>query len=141
MLGMNPLALLAGAIAAWLFGAVYYGLLAKPWVRSLGMTMEEFKQKQAANKGKPRFYLPFILSFVAELIMAVVLSGILVHLGMFTARAGIISALFCWFGFVLTTIAVNNAFTGRSLMLTVIDAGHWLGVLVIIGAVIGALGP
>jgi hypothetical protein len=36
---------------------------------------------------------------------------------------------------------VNNAFTGRSLMLTVIDAGHWLGVLVIIGAVIGGLGP
>jgi hypothetical protein len=141
MLTGNPLALLAAAVTAWLFGAVYYGLLAKPWVRSLGKTIEEFKQEQAANTGKPSAYLPFILSFLAELIMALILSGILVHVGTFTVRAGIISGLFCWFGFVLTTIAVNNAFTGRSLMLTVIDAGHWLGVLVIIGAVIGALGP
>ena len=45
-------------------------------------------------------------------------------------RAGIISGAFCWFGFVLTTMAVNNAFCGRKPMLTVIDGGHWLGVLV-----------
>ena len=51
---------------------------------------------------------------------------------------GIISGAFCWFGFVLTTMAVNNAFRGRKPMLTVIDGGHWLGVLVIIGAIIGA---
>jgi len=31
-------------------------------------------------------------------------------------------------------------FAMRRLMLTVIDAGHWLGVLVLIGAVIGVFG-
>jgi hypothetical protein len=35
-------------------------------------------------------------------------------------------------------MAVNNAFTGRKTMLTVIDAGHWLGVMIILGAVLGA---
>ena len=54
-------------------------------------------------------------------------------------RAGVISGAFCWFGFVVTTVLVNNAYQGRKLMLSVIDCGHWLGVLVIQGAVIGAM--
>jgi hypothetical protein len=69
--------------------------------------------------------------------MAFVLYGILTHMGRFTVRAGLISATFCWLGFVLTTIAVNNAFSGRSAMLTVIDSAHWLGALLVIGAIIG----
>jgi hypothetical protein len=85
--------------------------------------------------------LPFVVAFVAELIIAYVLYGILMHMGQFTMRAGVISGALCWFGFVLTTIAVNNAFSGRSLKLTAIDAGGWLGAFAIIGAIIGAMGP
>ena len=85
--------------------------------------------------------LPFAIAFVAELIIAYVLYGILMHMGQFTIRAGIISGAFCWFGFVLTTVAVNNAFSGRSAKLTAIDGGHWLGALIIIGAIVGAMGP
>jgi hypothetical protein len=103
--------------------------------------MEAFKTEQAARRGSLAGLAPFILSFVAELMMAFVLFGILTHIGLFTVRAGIVSGAFCWFGFVLTTIAVNNAFSGRKAALTAIDAGHWLGVLLIIGAVLGWLGP
>jgi hypothetical protein len=84
---------------------------------------------------------PFVLVFISEIIIAWVLYGILLHLNVFTLRAGIISALFCWFGFVLTTIATNNAFQGRRVMLTVIDSVAWLGAFVIIGAIIGWWGP
>ena len=74
--------------------------------------------------------------------MAWVLAGTLGHLGpgQVTLKNGIISALFVWVGFVATTVAVNNAFGGRKPMLTVIDGIHWLGVLVIQGAIIGAMG-
>jgi hypothetical protein len=41
---------------------------------------------------------------------------------------------------VATTLSVNYAFGGRKHMLTVIDGAHWLGVLAIMGAVIGAFG-
>ena len=61
-------------------------------------------------------------------------------MNMFTVRAGIISAALCWFGFVLTTIATNNAFGGRRVMLTVIDSIGWLGAFVIIRAIIGGFG-
>ena len=57
-----------------------------------------------------------------------------------TVRNGMISGLFAWLGFVVTAMAVNNAFGGRSLLLTAIDAGHWLVVLLIMGAIIGAMG-
>jgi len=81
------------------------------------------------------------LAFVGKLIMAWALYGILLHLNMFTLRAGIVSGVLCWFGFVLTTMTVNNAFCGRKPMLTVIDSGAWLGAFVIIGAVLGWMGP
>jgi hypothetical protein len=60
--------------------------------------------------------------------------------GQVTLRNGIISALFMWLGFVITTMAVNNAFGQRKASLTIIDGIHWLGVLVIQGAIVGALG-
>jgi hypothetical protein len=62
------------------------------------------------------------------------------HLGSVTIRSAVISALFAWGGFVLTTVLVNNAFSGRRYMLTAIDAGHWLLTLIVIGVVIGWMG-
>jgi hypothetical protein len=139
--GINFFAIVAAAVAAWIFGAIYYTVLSKPWLVAAGISIAEMKRRQAG--GKLKSIAPFILSFVAEIIMAWVLSGVLGHLGpgQVTVRNGVISALFLWFGFVLTTIATNNAYPGRKPMLTVIDAGHWLGVMLIMGVIVGALGP
>jgi hypothetical protein len=136
----NLVPAIVAAVAAWLFGALYYGALAKPWVAAQGKTMEQFKAEQAANVGRFAAMLPFILSFIAEIVMAWVLSGILTHLGRFTVRAGMISGALVWFGFVLTTMAVNHAYTGCRWALMTIDAAHWLGALLIMGAVLGWLG-
>jgi hypothetical protein len=70
------------------------------------------------------------------------LAGLLGHLGagQATLRNGIISAAFIWFGFILTTMIVNFSFSGRDKRLLAIDAGNWLIVLLVIGAVIGAIG-
>jgi hypothetical protein len=136
---VNALSILVAAIAAWIFGGIYYTSLCKPWMAALGKTPEQCKAEQAAKSG-PAKAAPFILVFIGELIMAFVLYGILVHLNMFTVRAGIISGAFCWFGFVLPTVTANNAFSGRRAMLTVLDGGAWLGALIVIGAVLGWFG-
>lgn len=101
--------------------------------------MEQFKAESAARRGV-QAWLPFALAFLAELAMAWVLAGMVGHLGAVTIRSAVISALFVWGGFVITTMLVNNAFSGRRLMLTAIDAGHWLLVLVLMGVVIGWIG-
>jgi hypothetical protein len=140
--GVNYLAILIAAVAGWVVGAAWYGALAKPWVAALGRSMKDFKKEQAKKTGKPAAYIPFVLAFVANLIMAWVLAGLISHLGAgaFTIRNGVISAAFCWLGFVATTMTVNNAFGGRKPMLTLIDSGHWLAALIVMGAILGAMG-
>src|SRR3954469_7480387 len=108
---VNFLSVLIAAVAAWIFGGIYYTALSKPWLAAQGKTLEQCQAEQAGKSGAAKA-APFILVFVCEFIMAWVLYGILVHLNMFTVRAGLISGAFCWFGFVLTTVAANNAFGG-----------------------------
>ena len=132
--GMNILAIGLAAVAGFAFGAVYYMSLSRQWLAAIGKTKEEISGK--------RSIAPFITSFVALVVMAWVLAGTLGHLGpgQVTLKNGVISALFVWVGFVATTVAVNNAFGGRKPMLSVIDGILWLGVLVVQGAIIGAMG-
>ena len=132
--GTNYLAILLAALAAFGWGAAYYMTLSKQWLTAVGMSKEQMETNRTA--------VPFIISFVALLVMGWVLAGTLGHLGpgQVTLKNGIISALFLWLGFVVTTIFVNNAYPGRKYSLSVIDSIHWLGVLVIQGAIIGALG-
>jgi hypothetical protein len=40
----------------------------------------------------------------------------------------------------MTSLVVNHAFQGVRRTLTLIDGGHWLGVLLIQGAIIGWFG-
>jgi hypothetical protein len=134
--GINHLAVLIATVAAFAFGAAYYMTLSRPWLAAMGKTKEELA---TVGKGSP---VPFIVSIVALLIMAWVLAGGIGHLGpgQVTLNNGVISALFMWLGFVITTLAVNYSFGQRRPMLTIIDGIHWLGVLVIQGAIIGAMG-
>ena len=136
--GINYLAVFIAGLAAFGFGAVFYITLSRPWMNAMGWSAEQraAHAKGEVNPGKA----PFIISIVANVIMAWVLAGLIGHMGEITVRSGLISAAFAWLGFVVTTLAVNYGFGARKPMLTVIDGGHWLGVLLIMGAVIGAFG-
>ena len=134
--GINYLGVLVAAVAGFAFGAAYYMSLSRPWLAALGKTRE---QVAAEGKGSP---MPFVISIVALVVMAWVLAGTIGHLGpgQVTWKNGVITGLFIWLGFVVTTLSVNYAFGQRKPMLGVIDGIHWLGVLVIQGAIIGAIG-
>ena len=136
---VNWLSILAAAVAAWLFGGLYYTSLSKYWLAAQGKTLEQCKAEQASKTGLAKA-APFILVFIGEIIIAWALYGILAHMSAFTLRGGVISALLVWFGFVVTTMTANNAFGGRKPMLTIIDGVAWLGAFVIIGAIVGWFG-
>jgi hypothetical protein len=131
--GISYLGVIVAAIAAFVFGAVWYGALGKVWMAAQGKTGPQLKTSQMPIG-------PMITSFIGLLVMAWVLAGLIGHLGAVSVRDGVISGAFCWLGFVITTLVVNHAFQGQKRVLTVIDGGHWLGVLLIQGAVIGAVG-
>src|SRR5437868_5931972 len=114
---VNWLAIILGAVAAWLFGGIYYSSTSRFWMAAQGKTAESC-QAEMAGKTTVQKVAPFIIVFVSEIIIGWAMYGIMVHMGTFTLRAGIIGALLLWFGFVMTTMATNNAFAGRKCSLT-----------------------
>jgi succinate dehydrogenase/fumarate reductase cytochrome b subunit len=131
--GLNYLAIILAALAAFGWGAIYYMTLSKQWLAAVGISREQMQSRSAA---------PFVISFIALIVMSWVLAGTVGHLGpgQVTIKNGIISGLFLWLGFIATTVFVNNAYPGRKYSLSVIDSIHWLGVVGIEGAVSGAMG-
>jgi hypothetical protein len=130
--GINYLAVITAAIAAFVIGALYYGAIGKLWMKAARIKPEEAKMSAGL----------FITSFIAELVMAWVLAGVIGHLGIdeVTIWNGIISGAFIWLGFIATTLAVNHRYQGFGWDLTLIDGLHWLLVALVMGAVIGAFG-
>ena len=136
--GINYIAVAIAAVVAWLASAGWYMSLGRIYQAALGKTPEQCKEEMQ----KPGAFLPFLYAFIGNLIIAEMLAGVLGHLGagQVTLWNGIISGAFLWFGFILTTMTVNFCFSGRDKRLLLIDAGNWLVVLVVTGAIIGWVG-
>ncbi len=132
--GINYIAVVVAAVVSFVFGGIYYRVLGERWMAAIGFSKKNMPKKMSST--------PLIITFIAELIMAWVLAGLLSHLGagQVTVKNGVVSGAFVWLGFVVTTLVVNNAFGMRKPELSVIDSAHWLVVLAIMGAIIGAFG-
>lgn len=136
--GINIWALPLAAAAGFIFGGIWYGVLSKQWMAAANLDPGKLKPGGGTSP------VPFAITFLAELVMAWILAGILLHMrkaGMpVTAYTGMLSGLLVCFGFVLTTLVVNHQFQMQRASLTLIDGGHWLGVLVLQGLILGAFG-
>lgn len=128
--GINYLAVVIAAAVGFAAGAVWYRVFGTAWMTALGRSAAELKPKPG----------PFVIAGIAQLLMAYMLAGVLGHMGSVNMQNGIVGAAFIWLGFVATTIVVSDSFQGAKPALSVIDAGHWLVVLVLMGAVIGLFG-
>ncbi len=129
---INFIAAVVAAVAAFAFGAVYYTVLAKPWMDAVGTSEEEIKQTRSA--------VPFVTSFVSLLVMGCVISGHFAYHSdeLITTGHALESAGVLWLGFIVTSMATNNAFQAAKAKLTILDSVHWLGVVVIQALVINA---
>ena len=138
MPAINYMAVAIAAVAGWLVGAAWYGVLGKQWLAALGWSEADL----VGPSGKRQMPMgAMVLAMIANMIMALMLAGVIGHIAPRpNVIAGIVSGVLVWLGFVITTEAVNNAFQKRKAMLTVIDGGHWLAVLAVQGLVIGLFG-
>jgi hypothetical protein len=136
--GINYLAVAIAAVVAFAASSAWYMSLSRSYAAALGKTVDQM----AEERKKQGAFLPYIYALIGNIIIGWVLAGLLGHFGtgQVTFRNGIVSAAFIWFGFILTTMIVNFSFSGRDRRLLVIDAGNWLIVLLVIGAVIGRMG-
>ncbi len=125
--GINWIAVAVAAVLAFVWGAIYYGVLSKPW--------------QRAGRIDPLNARPgptiLAVTLVCELIAAAVLAMFMLGLGQMSIAGGLTVGFFAWLGFIVSSMAMNHRYQGFGWELTAIDGGHWLGAVLIIGAVIG----
>ena len=128
---MEILNVLVAAIGSWVFGAGWYMALAKPWMEVSGVALDE--DGKPANSSDPT---PFILSFVAMVVVAGMMRHIFGMAGIDTVGKGILSGLGIGLFFISPWIMINNAYGGRSFKLTVIDGGYATFGCAVIGAIL-----
>ena len=131
--GINYLAVLTAAVAAWLLAIVWYQTLIKQWLAREG--------KSETELGPRNYPKPYVLwIFVVQLIMARILADVVGHAGDVTLDKGIMWGVLCFGGFVGPVTVTSSYLHGRRGMLGVIELGYWFVALALMGAVIGAFG-
>ncbi len=134
---INYVAVMLAAAASFLFGGIWYGILSQQWMEAAGMTIDDVTPSDGP------ILAPYINAFLAELVMAFILAGVMGNLaedGRMTVWHGMVTGAMMWLGFIMSSLVVNHAFQGAKKILTFIDGGHWLGVVLVQGAVLGWLG-
>jgi len=142
----------AAAVAAWIFGAAWYGVLGKQYQRALGKDPGA-SARAGATKDEPARagttkdevcrdqkmpVAPLVACFVGELVMAAALSWLLARMSVVGWMWGAMAGAIIGIGVILPTVVINHMFPGRSKALMLIDGLHWVAVAVIEGAVLGA---
>ena len=117
---MEFLNVLAAAAAGFAYGAVHYMALSKPWLRVSGVTCDENGRPVA--QGNPA--LPFILSFVAMILVAGMMRHIFAMSHVETIGKAVLSGLGIGAFFIAPWTMINNAYTARPFLLTVIDGAY-----------------
>ncbi|AXT35767.1 DUF1761 domain-containing protein [Phaeobacter sp. LSS9] len=116
---MEILNVIAAAIAGFVLGAVWYGLLAEPWMQAAKVPRDE--------AGKPTGgQTPAVLA--ATFGLQIVVAGMMRHVfalsGIDTVGGGLVSGLGIGLFFITPWIMINNLYAVRPLRLSMIDGGY-----------------
>jgi hypothetical protein len=127
----NYAAVFIAAIAYWLLGAVWYGVLfSKPWMALENMSIEQAKSMNPV--------LPYVITFVLNLLIAYSLAQICIWRNANTAGRGASVGVLLWIGFVGPITYTTYMYEMRPKELFAINEFFPLAGLVLMGAIIGA---
>ena len=128
---MGFVAVLVAGVAAFVFGAVWYSVLAKQWVAASGVATDD--SGQPANRSDP-------VPYVAGLIGAILVAGMMRHTfalgGIDTFGKGAISGFGTGLFLVSPWIVTCYGFAGRPRSLMAIDCGYATFGCTVIGIVL-----
>jgi hypothetical protein len=127
----NYAAVIVAAIAYWILGAIWYGVLfSKPW-----MALEHITVEQAQGVSP---VIPYIVSFLLEILIAYSLAQLCIWRNANTAGRGASVGVLLWIGFIGPISFMNYMFEMRPRTLFAINEFYPLAGLVLMGAIIGA---
>ena len=124
---MEFLNVIAAAIAAFAFGAIWYITMSKPWMAAAGVTEEQQKS------GGP---MPFVIGLVAMVLVAGMMRHLLAASGVTSIGGGAVAGLGIGAFFITPWVAMNYGFAMRKPALMVIDGVNSIVGCTIMGAVL-----
>lgn len=125
------LGILVAAAAGWIFGAIWYMALSKPWLVASGIDCDE--NGKPKNGGSP---LPFLFSAIAMLLVAGMMRYLFGLAEIATLGQGALIGLGIGLFFIAPWTMINNAYGMRPFQLTLIDGGYAVFGCALIGAVL-----
>jgi hypothetical protein len=128
---MGFISVLAAAVANFIFGAIWYMSLAKPWMAASGVVVGEDGQPE--NRSDP---IPYITSFVAAVLVAGMMRHVFSLSGIDTFGKGLVSGLGIGLFLVTPWLATFNGFEGKPRALTLINGGYATIGCAVMGAVL-----
>lgn len=127
----NYVAVFVSALAYWLLGAVWFAVLfSKPW-----MALENLSPEQL-NSMNP--VLPYVITFVLNLLVAFVLAQICAWRNANTAARGAALGILIWIGFIGPVTYTTYMYEMRPKHLFAINEFYSLVGLCVMGAILGA---
>jgi Protein of unknown function (DUF1761) len=127
----NYLAVIVSAVAYWLLGAVWYGFL----FNKLWMALEQMTAEKAQSMNP---VLPYIITFLLNLLIAFVLAQICIWRNANTAARGAAVGVFLWIGIVGPIVYTTYMYEMRPIQLFAINEFYSLVGLCMMGAILGA---
>ncbi len=122
---------LAAAAGSWLFGAVWYMVLAKPWMAAAGLKIGADGRPEGGSSP-----MPFILSAICMILVAGLMRHVLSMSNLTTVTQGLMVGFGVGAFFIAPWIMINNAYTMRPFKLTLIDGGYAIIGCSIIGVIL-----
>ena len=127
----NYVAVLVAAIAYWLLGALWFAVLfSRPW-----MALENITPEQTGGSNP---IVPYIISFILNLVIAFVLAQLCAWRNANTAARGAALGILIWIGFVGPITYSTYMYEMRPKQLFAINEFYPLVGLCLMGAILGA---
>ena len=127
----NYLAIVVSAVAYWMLGAVWYGVLfSQRWMALEGITMEQAKSVNPV--------LPYVITLVLNLLISFVLAQLCLWRNANTAARGMAVGVLLWIGIVGPIVFTTYMYEMRSRELFAINEFYPLLGLCLMGGILGA---
>ncbi|SFR01880.1 DUF1761 domain-containing protein [Poseidonocella sedimentorum] len=128
---MGVVSVIAAGAAAWVFGAIWYSVLAQAWKEASGVALGE--DGAPVNQKNP---VPYIASMVCMIVVAGMIRHIFAGTGITTLGAGGLAGLGAGLFIAAPWIVTCYGFAGRPLKLILIDGGYATFGCMVIGIVL-----
>lgn len=109
----------AAALVAFAAGAVWYMLLAEPWMDAAGIKRDADGKPEGGQSGSM-----FAATFVLQLVVAGMMRHVFELGGVDTVGKGIMSGIGIGLFFITPWICINNLYCSRPVRLSIIDGGY-----------------